>query len=409
MPNYRVLYVSYDGLTDPLGQSQILPYILGLEKKGFEFDIISFEKKHMFEINRELVLNLIVNKNIHWHYFFYTKKPPVISTLYDVNKMKRCAKKLHKENPFGIIHGRSYLSALVGLYFKRNYRLPFIFDMRGLWADERVDGALWNLKNPFYKRIYTFFKKKELQFLRHADTVISLTDAAKEEIISKLLPSIDKNKIHVIPCATDFNKFNPELFSTKKQELLNELDIPENAFVLGYLGSIGTWYLLEEMLKFFSIFRKKNPSAIFLFLTPNPVSEIISAAQKFDVEKHIRIKYVTSDKTPQHIRLMDYGIFFIKPSYSKMSSSPTKFAELLAMNVPVICNNIGDLKKHVEQIPACFCVDDFSEATFEEICKNIHSKKQTSSTREPAKEIYDLDNAVQHYHTIYQQLTRHEQ
>jgi len=27
--NKRVLYLSYDGLTDPLGQSQILPYVKG--------------------------------------------------------------------------------------------------------------------------------------------------------------------------------------------------------------------------------------------------------------------------------------------------------------------------------------------------------------------------------------------
>ena len=29
----QILYISYDGITDPLGQSQILPYIIGLTKK----------------------------------------------------------------------------------------------------------------------------------------------------------------------------------------------------------------------------------------------------------------------------------------------------------------------------------------------------------------------------------------
>lgn len=29
----QALYLSYDGMTDPLGQSQVLPYIIGLQKK----------------------------------------------------------------------------------------------------------------------------------------------------------------------------------------------------------------------------------------------------------------------------------------------------------------------------------------------------------------------------------------
>ena len=44
----KVLYLTYDGLTDPLGQSQILPYLKMLSTKGAEISIISFEKKQRF-------------------------------------------------------------------------------------------------------------------------------------------------------------------------------------------------------------------------------------------------------------------------------------------------------------------------------------------------------------------------
>ena len=30
----RVLYISYDGMTDALGQSQVLPYLCGLAQRG---------------------------------------------------------------------------------------------------------------------------------------------------------------------------------------------------------------------------------------------------------------------------------------------------------------------------------------------------------------------------------------
>ena len=41
----KSLFISYDGLSDPLGQSQIIPYVLHLSKYSKEIHIISFEKK----------------------------------------------------------------------------------------------------------------------------------------------------------------------------------------------------------------------------------------------------------------------------------------------------------------------------------------------------------------------------
>ena len=41
----KVLFIAYDGLTDPLGQSQIIPYLAGLSKANYQFTILSVEKK----------------------------------------------------------------------------------------------------------------------------------------------------------------------------------------------------------------------------------------------------------------------------------------------------------------------------------------------------------------------------
>ena len=39
-----VLYLSYDGMSDPLGQSQVLPYLAGLTRRGHRITLVSFEK-----------------------------------------------------------------------------------------------------------------------------------------------------------------------------------------------------------------------------------------------------------------------------------------------------------------------------------------------------------------------------
>ena len=40
----KALYLSYDGLLDPLGQSQIVPYISAIAAAGHSLTIVSYEK-----------------------------------------------------------------------------------------------------------------------------------------------------------------------------------------------------------------------------------------------------------------------------------------------------------------------------------------------------------------------------
>ncbi|MBT5933473.1 MAG: glycosyltransferase, partial [Flavobacteriales bacterium] len=150
----NILYLSYDGMTDPLGQSQVLPYIIGLTKKGYHFHLISFEKPDRFLAHMKDILKICDENNITWVPMLYTKRPPLFSTIWDVWRMKRKASELNKEYSFSMVHCRSYLSALIGLSMKRRFKTAFLFDMRGFWADERVDGNIWNLKNPIYRWVY---------------------------------------------------------------------------------------------------------------------------------------------------------------------------------------------------------------------------------------------------------------
>ena len=66
MKKIKVLYISYDGLSDPLGQSQILPYLTKLAHGNVFIDIISYEKKKIITSRLELIHQKIKNTNINW-------------------------------------------------------------------------------------------------------------------------------------------------------------------------------------------------------------------------------------------------------------------------------------------------------------------------------------------------------
>src|SRR5471030_192538 len=228
----QILYISYDGMTDTLGQSQVIPYLVGVSKKGLNFTIVSCEKKEKYLENKEIITRILNNASIAWHPLFYTKQPPVLSTLYDYYRLKRKVRALYKQVGFDMIHCRSYLPSLLGLWIKKKYQVPFIFDMRCFWADERVDGGIWNIKNPIFKIIYRYFKKKEIAFVNESAEIVCLTNAGKNEILKWENLKINDHKISVIPCCVDIDVFNPDNFSpVRQQEVRQRLQIKNSDFV----------------------------------------------------------------------------------------------------------------------------------------------------------------------------------
>ena len=397
----KVLYLTYDGLTDPLGQSQVLPYIIGLVKKGFDFTIISFEKPTNFQ-KEESVINDIVKENkVSWDPLTYTKRPPIFSTIYDIIKLKKAIKIEVEKNSVSLVHCRSYITALVGLWTKKKYGIPFIFDMRGFWADERIDGRIWDLNNFIHKKVYNYFKNKEKQFLQEAAYTISLTHAGKEEISSWGLKK--QSSIQVIPCCTDENHFN----ISKNENKRSELGISSNDFVISYLGSIGTWYMLDEMLDFFKILSLKNSNSKLLFVTRDDADFIFKKCKEKGISTEAVIVKSSSRKdVPAYINSSDVSIFFIKPVYSKKASSPTKMGEIMNMGIPIVCNSgVGDVDIVMNKVMPELLVDNFNKNSYEQVAdslKEFVKNKDIDKIVKTSVDYFSLEKGIESYFQVYQ-------
>ena len=59
-------------MTDPLGQSQVIPYLIGLSKAGYKITLLSCEKKQKFENQGTFIANLLKENNIQWEHVFFT-------------------------------------------------------------------------------------------------------------------------------------------------------------------------------------------------------------------------------------------------------------------------------------------------------------------------------------------------
>lgn len=397
-------------MTDPLGQSQVIPYLIGLSKKGFEFTILSCEKPARFSFHKNEIENLLKPFSIKWVSVPYHKKPYVFSTVYDMLMLKRKAKKLHKKERFDMVHTRTGTPALVGLWMKEKFRVKFLNDVRDFYADSRVDSGAWNKSNLLYKSIYHYFKRKEKEQIEKCDGVICLTKAA-EKIITTSPDYKSETPLEVIPCSVDLNLFDPEkMIDEKTAELKTQLNIGENDLVFSYLGSTGSWYLTDELMQFFKVVNQKIPAAKFLFISPDKHKTIAVAAKKAGLEKDkIIIKNTARAKVPALLSLSKFSVFFIKPCYSKQAASPTKHGEIMAMGIPVITNSgIGDVAAIIEKSSSGIVLKSFSEAEFEGVSKTIAGgiSFDKNSIRNAAFEYYNLENAVDKYNKIYNSILK---
>lgn len=398
----KALYLSYDGLTDPLGQAQILPYLLGLEQQGMQFSIISFEKKEALSENRQLVQKQIEGRNIQWIPLSYTKKPAVFSTLYDLWRMKRAAKKsLTKAHV--IIHCRSYLPMLVALSIHQGRKV--IFDMRGLWADERVDGNLWPQHKSLYRWIYRYFLRKEKAFVQQCDALVSLTHDGIKALSERYGSYILENKSSVIPCCVDSELFQPQ---PQSLNLKRSIGIPDECKILIHLGSVGTWYRLDQELVFFNALSTIDPTWYFLILTKDKsaATAIVNTVQSFS--SRVIIHSAPHHEVPSFLSMAQASIQFIEPAFSKRASSPVKFGESLAMGVPIITNNgIGDSQALIQNDQAGICIqcwDEIPEAVGQLLDKKFDSK----AIRAYAVQALGLEKGIAAYQQVYAKILPHD-
>ena len=203
----------------------------------------------------------------------------------------------------------------------------------------------------------------------------------------------------------DLDLFDPAKISVEAQDKLKkEVNIKKDDFIISYLGSIGGWYLTDQMMKFLAIISNKIEKTKFLFITPYEDEIIFKKAEKFGIPREkIIVKHAQRHEVPLLLSLSNYSIFFIKPCYSKKSSSPTKHGEIMAMGIPVITNaGVGDVAEIVAENSSGIILDEFNEAQFHLIAEKISGIDfDKVMIRNGAEKTYNLKSAVEKYKNMY--------
>ncbi|MFD2190052.1 glycosyltransferase [Pistricoccus aurantiacus] len=409
MKKYRnsVLFITYDGLLDPLGASQILPYLYSIAEHPRHLHIISFEKTNRFKSGADTLRYALQEKGIGWSPLSFTSRMGKLGKVWDLLRMYATALALQLRYKFGIIHCRSYQAMQVGCFLKRFTRVKTIFDTRGLWVDDRIDRNIWPQDKLLYRLLYKYYKRVERKLIKCADSVVVLTKRMVPEI-RKLTPQAYAS-ISIIPCCADFDHFS-NLSEAEKQAVRAELKIDKKALVLSYLGSLGTLYLFDDMLNLFESLVKKRDDVHLLFITrdwTNEHEDILVKKGLANLRDRIHVKSAARDEVPLLLGASDIMMNFIRPTYSMMACSPTKFAESLAIGIPTISSSgVGDVDAITQDLDAGVVIDLNDPRVFDSVTEDINSilAKGGEGLRVRARKHLGLENAKRAYKKLYEDL-----
>lgn len=406
----KILYISYNGLLEPIFQSQALSYILKNQGRAGDFILLTFEKIDYIRSASKKRINGIKSdlsvRGIDWYRLPYHKRPFCLSTFFDVIVGILFVTFIICTKPnIRIIHCRGSIPAAIGIIPAKIFRKRMIFDLRGLLAEEYADAEVWK-RGSFLYMLINLLEKTMLIF---SDKVIVLTKNFSDYLKNdKFLPHWAKINQEIIPCCVDLDKFS---FRAQKDEVLLERLNLKDKFIFFYGGSVGSWYLFGEMVDFFKVAKRFFKTGVFLVLSHSEKNEIESIFKSREIDpSDYRIAKADFNSMPDYLSLADAGMLFYKPDFSRRANSPTKIAEYLACGKPVVLNRgIGDTEAMLKKYNTGVIIKGFNLEEYEKALNSLKELLIDSDglhlrCRKTAEEFLSLDKGTEKYKLIYDNL-----
>jgi glycosyltransferase involved in cell wall biosynthesis len=388
------LYLTRNGLLEPLGQSQVFAYLRGLSR-DHAITLITYEKSedHADTARMALAREACAAHNIRWLPQEFRPRPKIIAPALSMMRMTWLVWREVRGRRAGLIHARSYIPAAVALSVHRLTGVPFIFDMRALWPEELITSGRLKRGSVLHRAIVAV----ERACLRDAAAVVSLTHAAVAHLKHEYPAELDGQRIDVIPTCADLDRF--ALAPTKRA----------GPAVHGCIGTIlSGWFRTDWLAAWLSAVAIDDLDARFDIVTRDDADRVRAALDpKGTFGDRLSIGPRPTEEMPDAVRNHDLSVmFYAGGEVSELGRSPTRMAEVLGCGLPVIANKgVGDVADIVRQNKVGVIVDGPDPAQMRAALDELKVLMQDPDLPErccaTAEAVFSLDAGTEAYRGIY--------
>lgn len=395
----QIVYVSFDGLLQPLGWAQVAQPVMRLARRGYRYQIVSLERSHDLA-KREVVSRVrdqLLDAGVAWDPQAYASSGTRSSVAHNLRATFAATRRAVRAQSTALLHARSYPAALVADAVRSTEGTDYIFDTRGYWIDERRDEGRWFTRPALYRG----GKLLERRLFARCVAAVNLTDLATTDVRKGQFGPWPADKSAVtIPTCADYAAFQlPKSKTAARARILPSLT---ERLLIGYVGSINASYLVPEAFDLFGRMLRRRPDAHLLCATHQSDEARAIATAAGIPTSAITVQSFAHEQMPALLAALDWGLLLLAERFSKRASMPTKLAEFFATGVRPIaygCNE--EVSGWVDRAGTGFVLPDTGEASLNAAAERIATSQCTERTlregRERTREHFDLQGGVDRY------------
>lgn len=236
---------------------------------------------------------------------------------------------------------------VIGLWFQKIVNKPMFFEIGDLWPDVPVQMGI--LKNKLFVRFLYALEKRIYTKSKH---IVLLAAGMKEYLLKKNIPA---EKMTVLYNGTNIEQFIP---ASDKASLRKQYNIPTDAFVVLYAGTMGIANGLEFFVDTAAHLQQKENSRIQFYFIGN--GNRLDALKFYVESKNIQncsfIESLPKTHVVDYFKLADVGIVSFDAYKILETNSANKYYDYLASGLPVLINYEGWQKTVLEKNGCGFSV-----------------------------------------------------
>lgn len=357
-------YLTTDSMSEGVGVSQVVPYVVRLARHGMEVTLHSFEKGEP----DAFVGRRLASAGVNWkpHRFRLPGTPGGLLRVAHGTALLAGAQ---------LVHARSDLPAASCLLSRRP---TWIWDVRGFWREDRL--ALGMLRSgSLPERV---LQGIESRAAAASGSIVILSQTAADILGNRFGDAI-RDKCWVITTCVDLERFE-----------VSALPQPSPLRLL-LAGSLGGLYDIPTMLRLVELLRGRRAVNLTV-LTPAP-----TAWDDLFRSSAARLGHSSASDMPRHVTEHHVGLSVRRLDVGGVgySATPTKIGEFLACGRPVVVNSgLGDLDillpKHDAGVVISSQSDEELERAADEVERLVEDPDTPARCRGLAEEHFDVDEGV---------------
>jgi glycosyltransferase involved in cell wall biosynthesis len=264
---------------------------------------------------------------------------PLKRIVFTLDAIRRMRKLVDREK-FDVIHDRGYLFGAVGTKVGLEKGVPTVLQIDDDWVETEAMASRITSTSVYKMSALAWCKS----LMKKSKVMFAVSETLRDLVSERW--EAEPERISIVPNGVELEVFRPD---AQPLGVRKELGL-ENKKVVCFVGALGPWHGLENLIRSIPCVLEDVPDAEFLLVGAMKefgTSHIAEMAKEYGVSEKM---HLLGRKLPNEIpRVLVESDVAVAPYPARdFGFSPLKLFEYMACGVPIVCSDLPSTREIVE-------------------------------------------------------------